>query len=144
MFVSTCVMFHVYCVHAAPPYFVNPGEKTITVNKGEDVVIECAAGGLPAPDLALVYQGTDQSIKLVNNYFVLREINAEDVGNYYCSASNVLVNPPLGKRRFRVHKKITIRLKGECAHIHTQSLVVCTPLTEFYLFFSAVPENKKG
>ena len=126
----TCMCVHgasvrVHVVYAAQPYLLDTREREFTVSKGEDVPIRCAAGGLPPPDLRLVYQGSD--IKLTKNQFILREASEENVGDYYCSASNIHVNPPQGRRRFTVNKKITVRL-SEHTHTHSQCSVG-TPTT---------------
>ena len=62
--------------------------------KGEDVVIECRAGGYPAPIIQWTYNGKpirDSSLNprrsVSKNMIIIRNLTTQDTGNYGCNAT---------------------------------------------------------
>lgn len=107
-------LFVCMCI-AGNPYFFDRSDVVQHYTKGETATIECPAGGSPAPKVQLIRDGRVLGT-LSSTGFSIQDLSLSDVGDYYCSASSTHVNPPLGKRRIIVNKKVTIHVEGEfCA-----------------------------
>lgn len=100
---------------------MDSNDEVLEVAQGDTATIQCPVGGIPEPKVQLIRNGRVLGT-LSATGFKIRDLGVSDVGDYYCSASNTHVNPPLGKRRLTVNKKITIHLIGEYSY-------TCTPLT---------------
>ncbi len=84
------------------------------MDEGASVLIECPAGGSPPPQVLLIRDGRQIGVLTdLETGYLLNQVLVEDVGDYYCSASSIHVNPPYLKRRLTVNKKVTIKLAGE-------------------------------
>ncbi|XP_064389291.1 uncharacterized protein LOC135337305 [Halichondria panicea] len=90
------------------PYFLESDDITLTVSKGDTVTIQCPAGGAPPPHVLLIRDGRVLGTITETGYQIT--VSVSDVGDYYCSASSIHVNPPHLKRRLTVNKKVTIKL----------------------------------
>ena len=81
------------------------------MSKGDTVTIQCPAGGAPPPHVLLIRDGRVLGTITETGYQIT--VSVSDVGDYYCSASSIHVNPPHLKRRLTVNKKVTIKLAGK-------------------------------
>ncbi|XP_074989319.1 cartilage intermediate layer protein 1 isoform X2 [Caretta caretta] len=83
-------IIHVRLKRADKPYNVkNPVDKVRRI--GQSVILCCKAVGNPAPDQYLWYHnGTllDSSVYKYNSKLVLRNLNTDQAGEYFCKASN--------------------------------------------------------
>ncbi len=82
------------------------------MSEGGTVTIQCPAGGAPPPHVLLIRDGRELGT-LTGTGYQITVVSVSDVGDYYCSASNIHVNPPYLKRRLTVNKKVTIKLAGK-------------------------------
>ncbi len=78
---------------------------------GDTVTIQCPAGGAPPPHVLLIRNGRKLGTLTGTGYQII--VSLSDVGDYYCSASSIHVNPPYLKRRLTVNKKVTIKRAGK-------------------------------
>jgi len=88
-----------------PPYFVDsPGR--IMVDEGGNVEIVCEARGYPPPTVQLLRNR--DVLTLTDHRYQLVSVTEFELGDYLCSASNTIVNPPMGKHRRVVNKRVTV------------------------------------
>ena len=81
------------------------------MSERDTVIIQCPAGGAPPPYVLLIRDDRVLGTLTGTGYQII--VSLSDVGDYYCSASNIHVNPPHLKRRLTVNKKVTIKLAGK-------------------------------
>ena len=82
------------------PYFIKPPESVTTV-EGEDVMFECEAGGVPAPQLKWIHNGKPIiESKMYNNprytfspnSVIIKNLTKQDTGNFGCNATSEEAN----------------------------------------------------
>ena len=86
---------------------------------GDIYTIQCQAVGSPAPEVAFLmnlgsslFNDDDGEDDPVKSSLDFRPIGKGDAGDYYCYASNILVNPPVGRRRASDIVKITLEVNS--------------------------------
>ena len=76
--------------------------------------VSCVTNGYPPPYVLWIKSSGNGVAKTSDNDSSVLELNSvtlEDAGDYYCIASNTLVNPP-GKRSTTYPWKITVNVAG--------------------------------
>ena len=107
------ITFIIYFVEQATIDTTNR-EDVINLFVGQDRSVPCVANGYPPPHVLWVKSFGSGVAKTSDNDSSVLELNSvtvEDAGDYYCIASNTLVNPP-GKVPTTYPWRITVNVAG--------------------------------